>query len=498
MKLGNHRALGLAITPEGIAAAEVELVHGQSVLKHFGVLTPPSNETQATGVNDPGAEATGREAGKTPAPRLDLSQADSLGKALRQMLRREGFTASRCVIGLPAAWLACREKTLPAADDESIRGAMALATERDFASGPQELVFDYVRSQTTTGTAALVIAVPRRIVEQLHVLCHAAGLHMTAITPSVAALALAGNAATTASMVLCLQPHGVELALQSAGSIRVIRHLPIVLDRNAPQFGPLLSELRRVMASLGAGPAATAACKLAIWDGLGLATSAASELQRGLSMPVTWCHASRDLRLEEASASPSAKQSGPALPAPAALACFASGPATLDFLHSRLAAPKKKWATQRTRLAIAAAAAVVLFAAWALVDYWSNQSQIANMVQQLAKLDGPAKDAATVVDDVTFARSWYDHRPQLLNGLREVTQAFPQDGRIWATSMVIHGDLQISLSGKASSEAAVLEVLDHLKANPHLAGVKPQAIRKGTGAASEVAFSVSLTVRGVQ
>jgi len=488
LKLGNHRALGLAITPEGIAAAEVELVHGQRVLRHFGVLTPGSEREGET----PAPQTR-------PAPRLDLSQAESLGKALRLMLRREGFTASRCVVGLPTAWLAGREKTLPVADDESIRGALALATERDFASGPQELMFDYVRSQATTGTAALVVAVPRRIVEQLHVLCHTAGLHMAAITPSVAALSLAGNAAAGATrMVLCLQPYGVELAMQSAGSIRVIRHLPIALDRNAPQFGPLLSELRRVMASLGAGPAATAACELAVWDSLGLAPSAASELQRDLSMPVTSCQASRDLRLEDANASTSAKQSGLALPAAAALACFVPSPSTLDFLHSRLAAPKKKWATRRARLGIAAAAILVLFAAWALLDYWSSQSQIADMNQQLATLDGPAKDAATVVDDVTFARSWYDRRPQLLNCLREVTQAFPQDGRIWATSMIIHDDLQVSLSGKASTEAAVLEVLDRLKANPHLAGVKPQAIRKGTGATSEVAFSVSLTVRGVQ
>ena len=57
--------------------------------------------------------------------------------------------------------------------------------------------------------------------------------------------------------------------------------------------------------------------------------------------------------------------------------------------------------------------------------------------------------------------------------------------------------MQTVLSGKASSEQAVLDVLDRLKANPKLSNVESGGIRRLGDNTKEVSFVIKLKLRGV-
>ena len=105
-------------------------------------------------------------------------------------------------------------------------------------------------------------------------------------------------------------------------------------------------------------------------------------------------------------------------------------------------------------------------------------------------------EAEDIIDKTTLARGWYDREPRYLECLRELTLAFPAEGRIWTTSLSIQEDMQVIFSGKAVNKAAVLEVLDRLKANPRFSQIRPLYLRESGKEQREIAFAISLNYVG--
>ena len=204
--LSSRKTMGLAVSEQGISAAQIVLSAERRAVLRTAALSF-SNE-------------------------LNLDEPQKLGKELRNVLHRGGLTASRCVIGLAAARIAAKEKVLPATDTDSLRGILSIASEQEFASGPQELSFDYFVWPSEKGIAALLAAAPRRLIEQLALMAKAAGLSVAAVTSSALATAQATTPTEGAPgrLILCLQPGGVEVIVQSAQRVRLIRHLSARLD----------------------------------------------------------------------------------------------------------------------------------------------------------------------------------------------------------------------------------------------------------------------------
>jgi hypothetical protein len=142
--------------------------------------------------------------------------------------------------------------------------------------------------------------------------------------------------------------------------------------------------------------------------------------------------------------------------------------------------------------AAALAVVVVIVCGVLLLDWRNQQQEVEDLAGQLRDMKTNVVAAKDVVDKTAFARGWYDRRPRFLDSLRELALAFPAEGRIWTTSVGIGEDLKALLSGKASDEGAVLEVLDHLAKSPKFSDVQPLYIREVGGGSSEVSFAISL------
>ncbi|MFH1731060.1 MAG: hypothetical protein ABIF82_05330 [Planctomycetota bacterium] len=462
-----RRRLGLAVTEQGITAVEIATSSaGRRTMLQSAVL--PFSD----GIN--------------------LDQPEKLGKELRKVLRASGVRASRCVIGLAAAWIAARGKVLPATDPDSLRGALSIAAEHEFASGPEGLVFDYAASPGEKGSSALLVAAPRQIIEQSVAMARAARLSVLAITSSTAALALAtrGPVSPAGRLILGFLPRGVELAVQSANGVRLIRHVSARLDRPGGHVGSLSAELRRILLLAPAEQEQGPPRELLLWDSAGADRSALESLEQSLGAPVRFCTLATDLGVSDAPST--LGRAG--LAQAAALACSAGQPLAIDFLHSHLAPPAKTYV--RRRAVWAAAASLLLIAAviHLLLDWRAARQEVLTLQGQLADLRPAVQEARTLTDNVTFARGWYDRRPEFLNCLREITLAFPEEGRVWAAGVTIREDMQALLSAKSVNEAAALEVLDRLKSNPRLANVKPLFIRQAGGTSRDVSFAISLSL----
>jgi hypothetical protein len=269
--------------------------------------------------------------------------------------------------------------------------------------------------------------------------------------------------------------------------------------------------LRRVLAQAPAPAEAASARELWIWNSANLPPDDLADIGRGLGLRVRVCALAADLDLTDGPALPN--RPGPDLALPAALARLA-GPPAVDFLHSRLAPPKKTWLDRKARWGIAAAAVVLAVTGFMVWNWLSTRSEVARLQGRLADLKSDLREAKEVVDNVTYARPWYDGRPGFLDCLREVTAAFPDTGTIWATSVMVKqealpegppgkgaapaakADMQVSLMGKAVNKNAALDVYDKLNANPRLINVKQLYIRQAAGAAREESFAFSFSFHG--
>ncbi|MGA2266448.1 MAG: hypothetical protein ABSH10_08480 [Phycisphaerae bacterium] len=460
-----RKSLGLAVTEQGITAVEVGWNGPAGTILHAAALDF-SDE-------------------------LNLSLPDALGRELKAVLRRSGFQASRCVIGLAASWIVAREKVVPATDADALRGALSIAAELEFASSPSDLSFDYVALPAGQGTAAMLVAAPRRVVGQLTSMARSAGLSVEAITVSAAAMATGQEASPAGRLILCLLPRGVEAVVQSGGGIRLIRHLSVRLDAPGAPFDALVGELRRLLALAPGGQESGLIQQVLMWDSIERDASFWDSLKTSLGLPWKLGQLASDLGVAVAPSVPIKNLWAQA----AALACCA-GRGGIDFLHSRLAPPARSGWKWRVGAAVAACAVLLGVGVYFFLDWHAKQQEVQTLKTQLSQHKDAIAQAKTLTDDVTFARTWYDHRPAVLDCLREITGAFPQEGKIWATSLVIRQDMQALLTGKAVNEAAALEVFDHLKSDPRLVRVKPLFIRQTGGTSRDVSFAVNLSLRG--
>lgn len=470
----SRKMLGLAATERSITAAEIGLVHGRPAVLHTA---------------------------EFPMPEGDIARDPALlGKALRQFLKQNHFSCSRCVIGLGTRSLAAREKSLPSTAADLVAGALSLAAEREFASDPKELALDYTKPVASgQGQSVLLVAAPRRNVDHLLATAEAAGLTVTAMTSSAMALASAtGGPAFSRRLNLYLSPGGAELCVQSGGGFYLLRSLPLappVVTGVSPQenwLSDLAGELRRVLSLLPGGPTAPQAAELVVWNAAGLSAEALAALGEGLSLQARVCAYPADLGIAEAPAAPASESAAATALAVRGLLGNGQNGLAVDFLHSRLT-PRKKLALGKKVVWGAGLAAVVVIVIGVLLLDWRNQEQeVEDLAGQLRDMKTNVAAAKDVVDKTAFARGWYDRRPRFLDCMRELTLAFPIEGRVWTTSVGIGEDMKALVSGKASDEASVLEVLDHLAKSPKFSDVQPLYIREVGGGSSAVSFAISL------
>jgi hypothetical protein len=439
-------------------------------------------------------------------PDASLTDPPALGQRLGEFLRAQKFSTRHTVIGLPAKWLLVKTKEVPPADSSVAADLLRLQAEGDFSSELKDLVFDYTGEASASGARnVLLIATPQRHIDLAKQLCEAANLDPIAVTSSAAALgAVTGRAGVEDAVVLTLTAAGSELTAQSGGHTSTLRHL------RAPTPEPLfLSELRRAVSLLPAN-GTSGGREIIVWDGSETPTTLSGET---LGMRIR----NGDLPSLGVSASEAARNGGGRKYAAAvALGLSVLGERSLpiDFLHSRLAAPKKQILAAWMIWSIVGAMALIAAVVFGYRDLQKGQAQLDDLI---AKRNGMKDDLAVArafVAKVSFAQRWHGGDPRYLACLREITQLVPEDGQTYATSVDIREkepprpdpskskiaskandprNLQVVFQGKAPSQGAASLLVDRFQAKKdRFADVQ----MKGTqivGKAGEVTFSFSCT-----
>jgi hypothetical protein len=486
MILRSSTFLGIAVGDKTVGCAEVSTAGGRRAVKTVATLTFPQG--------------------------VSLDTPEAAGAALRAFLNENGFGASRAVVGVPARWLIARENDVPPADREQVRAMLALAAERLSAAESSELVFDFAgridsapAGDPTAPRRVLLVAMLRQRLEQLDKMMDAAGVSVLALTSSALVLAEAARRAGQDLPMLLLGRQGAEMVFHHAGTPRMLRHLSVVAQNgHGVATGPLGSEVRRVVALAptftngDTGSGNGSGREMLLWDAVGLSDEQASQLSERIGVRFRPDDGLQALGIETP---PTATQEddraiAPGQFAPAVSLALAAADRALvpvDFKHSRLAAPRKRTVGSKT-LWGAILAAVVVIGIAAL--YYHVQRREDELMAKQAQLtaDKPRWDEAKKdTDHLGFGLSFFEKRSAMLESLREITLAFPQDEPIWITHFTIREDRDPrkgtdirrgTLQGKAPSQDTVRKVSDRLKENSKFSEVSFQYVQPAAGAQS--------------
>jgi hypothetical protein len=122
--------------------------------------------------------------------------------------------------------------------------------------------------------------------------------------------------------------------------------------------------------------------------------------------------------------------------------------------------------------------------------------EVAELKATLAGMQADIDVARGVVDRVSDAGGWYDRRPRVLGCLRELTRVFPEEGRVWTSSLALSEEMGGIISGKANDEDSIIEVMDKMKKSDVFSDVQMIYMRDGGKDSQTVSFSMSFVFEG--
>ncbi len=438
---------------------------------------------------------------------LSLAQPQALGAALDRFLREHTFTARAVVAGLPARWLLVKSKEVPPADEATTSRMLRLQAETEFSSELKDLVYDYIPADGPAGGAArpvLLLATQRQYIAAVQALCQGARLRLESIMPQATALSRANEPALDRAWILHLHADSAELAAQSGGAPLAIRHLRS--SATGPQFA---GELRRAIASVTTPQRPG---ELLVWNDEPIDSSSLTS-QLGLPLRIgKLSELGVDLHLNGTAPADPQTPMGQYAPAVALALAGLNDRPTINFLRSRLAAPKVHRVPRWAIIAAAALLVLVVGVVYAWRELQQQEAQLTALQTRLDGMKGEIKTAESFVSMVNFAQQWHGGEARYLLCLRDLTLAIPNDGRTYATNLVVRDPattaapprsagaaktpevrtLAGQLYGKAHDQQAVQVLIDRLKHAKGFGDVKlggtQNAARNG-----EVAFSITFS-----
>ena len=86
-------------------------------------------------------------------------------------------------------------------------------------------------------------------------------------------------------------------------------------------------------------------------------------------------------------------------------------------------------------------------------------------------------DLESLQQNIRRFRPWFESAPLNLQALESITEAFPEQGEVWAKSVQIGEDFKVTCSGSAQNSPALLAMLGRLRARPDVTAVQVQSVR---------------------
>ena len=407
----------------------------------------------------------------TAAPEL-------VGREIRNHLNAAGVHERRCAVGVPLKWMLAAHTELPPLPEADAASLLQLEAERGFPCDVTTLRQANSRCQLPAGKQYVTLAgIPNNQLATLEQVLAAAKLKPLSFSPGLTALQL--PAAADGLLALAIGESQVSLQITAGGGVAALRLLEGAVENEGARrtlHGDLVA--REVRITLGQLPAALreSVRRIRIFGPRDLAQPLADEMELRLE--------AMGLQAELATAY-AADEFGvtipPATPVSAAFSLAArrlAGQApAFEFLPPRPTAWQQmaaRYSSSRLRAAGAVAAGILVLVGGLFLF---QEAQLLVLRSQWSRISARVKELEGVQQQIQTYRPWFDESYRSLSILRQLTLAFPEDGAVTAKSVEIRDGNAVNCSGTAKDSAALLRMLNQLRAANGVADLKVDQIR---------------------
>lgn len=389
-----------------------------------------------------------------------------IGREIRERLTDAGLKGKKCIVCLPVNWLLSLQVDLPELSDEDVESFLSVEAEREFAFSPEQLETAASCFELPGGArCATVAGIPVSRLERLTEIFKSAKLHPVSVTTAVSAVPPFEQNASEVRGSLFFGADGVDLLVEAGGGSLMFRR--IELGEEEAQSADLRMRADalafQLRISLGQLPG-TIRSKLGNISIFGPPRddvdymAALNEACAPLGLSVT-----KGKLSDSADRSDLAGVAGMAPVLTAVLTALSGRNCHFEFdlQDARHSKSRLKKVPPLTYWLVGAATVAVCAIIGAAVR---EGNVVKRKERELAKLSPYVKQAQATRESLRELRPWCSRQPRILEVMRLITEAFPEEGTVWTTSLEIKGIRanEVFLSGRATGKRALREVNEKL------------------------------------
>lgn len=381
------------------------------------------------------------------------------GEKLAAELEREEIRERRCVVCLPTHWALATSTELPPVDADDLRGYLELCAERELPVSDLRLAHSSYALSDGIPRATLA-GVPAKRIEAVEAALMAAGCKIVSMSLGLDRYLPAASA--HGALFFLTNGSHVDLVVAGGGGIAAVRSLEGAADSETPlEAGAFCREVRITLGRLP--QSLREQIRRARFEGSSKAEALLRESRVQLGR----------LGLEHVDIS--RENNPPALEA--AERHLRREPIAFEYVVPRVNRAevllKRFDSRQRRWLGGAVVALILLPLLLAIVrsrieSHYSSQWEA--MRKNVTELD-------SIQGNLRQYRPWFEPAPQNLQLFDALISGFPEAGDVWAKSVQMTGEFQVTCSGFARNQPALMGLLDRLRARPDVVGLQVQQVR---------------------
>jgi hypothetical protein len=389
-----------------------------------------------------------------------------VGREIRNHLDAVGIRERHCVVGLPLKWALTTHLEVPELAEADVAGFLQLEAERGFPCDVQTLHVATSRFHSPAGKLhATLVGIPRNHLTVLEQALRAAKLKPVSFSLGITALQPAGTEVSNEVMALAIGESHVGLQVTAGGGVAALRALEGALEAEGSQrvlHADLVAREARITLGQLAAELRETVRRIRVFGPRDLAQQLVDEMELRLD--------ATGLKVEPVGRY-AAGEFGVQLPPDAAVSpafSLAAGQLAgrrpvFEFLLPKVTPLQQmaaRYSSGKLRTVISAAAAVALVAGGL---FFFQQCQLWQLDSQWAKLQPTVKQLEDLQTQIRQYRPWFDESVRGLTILRNLTQAFPEDGSVTAKTVEIRDLNAVTCTGLARDRQVLLKTIENVR-----------------------------------
>ncbi len=411
------------------------------------------------------------------------SDPELMGREIRNHLDGAGISERKCVFCVPLKWVLTAQTELPDSaeelNDEDIDSFIAVQAEREFPFSPDDLSVSVSRYDVPDEAGrAMIAALPMNHLATLEKVLKAANLRPLSITLGVTSVvdfadgAFGDDGSESNSATVLVGDDGADMEIKAGNGVAALRALAEAVDVG-PE-GRMLDVddvAMQLRITLGRLPRTLRGKidRIKVYAPDDMCRQVADELRGAMgSMGIDVVAKGTDwadgrIKFSDNVAGNSGLIEASQTAVAAAAGRLLGKSARFEFLPPKVTRFKQlvgHMSTKGTMWLVGTAVAVVVLTCSAFI--W-QYAQLARLESRWDASGPEIKDAEKLRDDVRQYRAWFDDSAQSMVILRELTNAFPVEGRVWLKKLEVENLETVECSVSAKTDDDMLAVLEKLR-----------------------------------